>query len=70
MASNVADETQIRNEFHQANLFFQKMKAKHFADDTAFCQRSWGMSHDYKLAMEENSTLVRIGTAIFGEREY
>ena len=38
--------------------------------DPAFCQRSWGMSHDYPLALRQGATLVRIGTAIFGEREH
>ncbi len=70
MASNVTDEAQIRSEFHKANTYFQEIKARYFANDDAFCQRSWGMSHDYQIAMEEGASLVRIGTAIFGEREY
>ena len=70
MASNVADEAQIRSEFHKANTYFQEIKSRFFANDDAFCQRSWGMSHDYQIAMKEGASLVRIGTAIFGEREY
>lgn len=70
MASNVTDEAQIRSEFHKANTYFQEIKARFFANDDAFCQRSWGMSHDYQIAMKEGASLVRIGTAIFGEREY
>ena len=46
------------------------MKARYFADDDAFCERSWGMSHDYHIAAECRSTMVRVGTYIFGEREY
>ena len=48
--------------------FFREIKQQFFADDDAFCQRSWGMSHDYPIAIEEGSTLVRVGTKIFGER--
>lgn len=70
MASNTTNQEQIRQEFHQASLFFDEIKAKYFADKDYFNQRSWGMSHDYKIAMEERATLVRIGSAIFGEREY
>ena len=49
MASNVDDEDQIRSEFMQAADFFDEVKAEYFADDDAFCERSWGMSHDYKI---------------------
>ena len=70
MASNTNDSAQIRNEFHQAYEYFNECKSRFFANDAAFCQRSWGMSHDYEIAMQEGATLVRIGTAIFGEREY
>lgn len=70
MASNVDDREQIRGEFQKASDFFDEVKAKYFADSEAFCQRSWGMSHDYDIAVKCNSTMVRVGTAIFGEREY
>ena len=70
MASNTDDENQIRSEFMQAADFFDEVKAKYFADSTAFCQRSWGMSHDYKIAVECRSTMVRVGTTIFGPRVY
>ena len=68
MASNTDDENQIRSEFIQAADFFDEVKAKYFADSAAFCQRSWGMSHDYKTAVECRSTMVRVGTTIFGPR--
>ena len=61
---------QVEEEFHRALVYFNEVKARFFADDPAFCQRSWGMSHDYPLALRQGATLVRIGTAIFGEREY
>lgn len=70
MASNTPDMVQVRSEFHQARVFFDELKQRFFADDPHFCERSWGMSHDYDVAMDEGATLVRVGTAIFGEREY
>ena len=70
MASNVDDEEQIRQEFRQAHDLFDEVKALYFADADYFCERSWGMSHDYLIAVEEGSTMVRIGTTIFGPRVY
>lgn len=65
MASHTDATAQIRQEFHTAYSYFQEVKARFFADTPAFCQRSWGMSHDYHLAMDEGATMVRIGSAIF-----
>ncbi len=70
MASNTDDEQQIRHEFTVAADFFDEIKAKYFADDDCFCERSWGMSHDYRIAVECCSTMVRVGTTIFGPRVY
>lgn len=70
MASNVDDEAQIRAEFRQAHQFFDEVKTRWCADAPWFSQRSWGMSHDYTIAVEEGSTMVRVGTAIFGPRVY
>lgn len=70
MASNVDDEQQIRSEFNLAASFFDEVKQKYFTDDDRFCERSWGMSHDYHIAVQCRSTMVRVGTAIFGERQY
>jgi len=70
MASNVDDEEQIRQEFTTAAKFFDEVKAKYFANDPDFCERSWGMSDDYMIAVQCRSTMVRVGTAIFGERVY
>ena len=64
MASNVDDEAQIRSEFNTAAGFFDEVKAKYFRE------RSWGMSHDYHIAVECRSTMVRVGTYIFGPRVY
>ena len=70
MASNVDDMEQIRSEFRLAHRLFDEIKEQYFADVDYFRERSWGMSHDYKIAIEEGSTIVRIGTAIFGPRVY
>jgi pyridoxal phosphate enzyme (YggS family) len=70
MASNVDDMEQIRSEFRQGRELFYQVKEQYFADVDYFRERSWGMSHDYKIAIEEGSTIVRIGTTIFGPRVY
>lgn len=70
MATQTDDQEQIRREFHTVNTFFHELKTNYFSQEPNFAQRSWGMSHDYQLAMAEGSTLVRIGTSIFGPRAY
>ncbi|EFZ37010.1 pyridoxal phosphate enzyme, YggS family [Hoylesella oralis ATCC 33269] len=70
MASNVDDEAQIAKEFDEAADLFREVKQRFFADDDAFCERSWGMSHDYRIAVKHGSTMVRVGTGIFGPRVY
>ena len=70
MASNTDDTRQIRQEMQQALDLFNELKQQYFADDDSFDERSWGMSHDFGIAVETGSTLVRVGTSIFGEREY
>ena len=70
MASNVDDEAQIVSEFQTAANFFDEVKQQYFAADPHFCERSWGMSHDYHLAVQHGSTMVRVGTTIFGPRVY
>jgi pyridoxal phosphate enzyme (YggS family) len=70
MASNVDDEAQIAQEFQTAARFFDEVKQQYFPTDDAFCERSWGMSHDYHIAVQNGSTMVRIGTTIFGPRVY
>ena len=70
MASNVDDEGQIAQEFQVAADFFDKVKQQYFADAPYFCERSWGMSHDYHIAVCHGSTMVRVGTTIFGPRVY
>lgn len=70
MASNVDDRAQIKGEFQLASDFFNEVKNKYFANEPSFCERSWGMSHDYDIAVKTGSNMVRVGTAIFGAREY
>lgn len=70
MASYVEDAEQIKKEMLTAADFFDEVKARYFADDDDFCERSWGMSHDYRIAVDCRSTMVRVGTTIFGERVY
>lgn len=68
MASYVEDDDQIAREMSLAADFFDEVKERFFADADYFCERSWGMSHDYLIACRCRSTMVRIGTTIFGER--
>ena len=70
MASFTDDREQIRREMQTAADFFDELKAKYFDSDEAFCERSWGMSDDYLIALQTRSTMVRIGTTIFGPRVY
>ncbi len=70
MATFTESETQIRKEFGMLRNYFDLLKNKYFSKDTAFCEISMGMSGDYLLAIEEGSTMVRIGSTIFGERQY
>lgn len=70
MASNTDDEAQIASEFEQAHQLFKEYQSAYFADEPCFCRRSWGMSHDYQLAVAHGSNMVRVGTLIFGERVY
>ena len=70
MATNTDDAVKIAQEFDAAWHFFDEIKQQYFADDDAFCQRSWGMSHDYQIAVQHGSTMVRVGTNIFGPRVY
>jgi pyridoxal phosphate enzyme (YggS family) len=70
MASLTDDTEQIRREMQTARDFFDEIKAQYFAGDEAFCERSWGMSDDYPIALETGSTMIRVGTKIFGPRVY
>ena len=70
MATNTDDDAEICREFAEAHHVFYTLKDGCFFGDEHFCELSMGMSDDYRLAIAEGSTMVRIGTTIFGAREY
>ena len=70
MGSNTDDMEQVRGEFRQMKRLFDELKDTYFADEPSFCQLSEGMTDDYPIAIEEGSTIVRIGSMIFGDRVY
>ncbi len=70
MASNTDRLEQVRGEFAALGRFFQEAKGIWFAEAPHFKELSMGMSHDYPEAIAAGSTLIRVGTRIFGEREY
>ncbi|SHL20453.1 hypothetical protein SAMN05444266_102434 [Chitinophaga jiangningensis] len=70
MATNTDDQQQIRKEFQQVKTIFDTVKHKYFSEQDYFKERSTGMSADYHIALEEGSTMIRIGSLLFGERNY
>lgn len=70
MASLTDDQQQIRQEFHRLHEIFDLLKSKYFVANDYFKEISMGMTSDYQIAIEEGSTMVRIGSAIFGARDY
>jgi len=68
MATLTDDEMQIRDEFRKLNNFFQYIKVEFFAKNDLFNELSIGMSDDYLIAVEEGSTMVRVGSLLFGLR--
>lgn len=68
MATFTPDQTQIRNEFCSLKKMFLRLKEVYFKTQDSFKEISMGMSSDYKIALEEGSTMVRIGSTIFGHR--
>ena len=70
MATFTDNMAQVRLEFRKLRDFFEKLKASNLPSQFQLSELSMGMSSDYKIAVEEGSTMVRIGTAIFGQRNY
>ena len=70
MASYTDEMGLIRKEFKELANYFYNIKTTYFGGNESFSELSMGMSGDYQVAIEEGSTLVRIGTSIFGERNY
>jgi hypothetical protein len=69
MATNTKSQVLIKNEFSRLKDFFQELKSTYFKNHPEFKELSIGMSSDYMIALEEGSTMIRVGSAIFGERE-
>lgn len=70
MATFTEDTDQIRKEFGELHGLFDELKSRFFAETDYFNEMSFGMSDDYLIAIEEGSTMVRIGSDIFGRRNY
>ena len=70
MASNTDNVEQIDQEFCFLSSYFKEIKSTWFPHSDDFCELSMGMSHDYHEAIAAGSTLVRVGSKIFGERYY
>ncbi len=68
IATNTETQKQIRDEFEELKVLFDGIKISFFRKDAYFKELSMGMSADYKIALEEGSTMVRIGSSIFGKR--
>jgi pyridoxal phosphate enzyme (YggS family) len=70
MATFTPDMEQVRSEFRYLCGIFHKLKEGYFAGSPDFRELSMGMSGDYRIAIEEGSTMIRLGTVIFGPRNY
>jgi hypothetical protein len=70
MATFTPNKILIKTEFSGLKTFYDKLKANYFINDANFNTLSMGMSGDYDIAIEEGSNLIRVGSAIFGERDY
>jgi PLP dependent protein len=68
MATFTEDQQQIHREFGQMRSWYTQIKEKYFAQDSSFCELSMGMSDDYSIAISEGSTMIRVGSLIFGGR--
>lgn len=70
IATYTEDKEQIHKEFHYLHEIFGLLKEEYWAKEDYFRELSMGMSGDYRIAIEEGSTMVRVGSSIFGERDY
>lgn len=70
IGSVTEDLNQTKKEFEHLSRLFKQIKERYYKEDERFCELSMGMSHDYQIAVQEGSTLVRIGSSIFGLRNY
>lgn len=70
MATFTDDMEMVRDEFKSLKMIFDTLKVKYFSDEESFKEISMGMSEDYPIAIEEGATMVRVGSKIFGVRNY
>jgi PLP dependent protein len=70
MATFTSDKALIQSEFRTLANIFRDLKARYFSSSDHFCEISMGMSGDYDIAVMEGSTIIRVGSLIFGERQY
>lgn len=68
IATNTDNEKQIKEEFYELDTFFDGISQSFFRNDDNFDELSMGMSSDYKIAMEQGSTMIRVGSTVFGAR--
>jgi pyridoxal phosphate enzyme (YggS family) len=68
MATFTENTTQIRKEFQSLHAIYQQLQSSYFSSNSEFKEISMGMSDDYPIAIEEGSTLIRVGSKIFGVR--
>ena len=70
MATYTEDENQVASEFANLKSIFNQLKEKYYATEDSFKEISMGMSGDYKIAIKQGSTIIRVGSSIFGQRNY
>jgi PLP dependent protein len=70
IATNTYSQTQLRKEFRYLRRCFEEIKIEFFQNNPDFKEISMGMSSEYQLAIEEGSTMIRVGSSIFGARNY
>ena len=70
IATNTEDEQKLRSEFRQLRACFERLKETFFIGNDDFKEISMGMTSDWKIALEEGSTMIRVGSGIFGARDY
>jgi len=70
MATFTDNMENVRDEFRYLKKWFNRLLEEYFRNDARFSEISMGMSGDYRIAIEEGATMIRIGSAIFGDRDY
>lgn len=70
MATNTQDKNRVRKEFRHLRSLFNRIKDRYQSPLVDMKELSMGMSGDYEIAIEEGSTIIRVGSAIFGQRNY